>query len=100
MVVEVIRSVDPNVPVKSVRASRGKAVRAEPIAALYQRGIVHHCEYFEALEEQLCSFTPDYDRAENGSPDRLDALVWGLTELFPSLTAPVVVGRRREMRVR
>jgi phage terminase large subunit-like protein len=100
MVAEVIRSVDANVPVKSVRASRGKAMRAEPVAALYQRGIVYHCQLFEALEDQMCSFTAGFDRAENGSPDRLDALVWGLSELFPSLTAPVVVGRRREMKVR
>jgi phage terminase large subunit-like protein len=100
MVAEVIRSVDPDVPVRSVRASRGKAIRAEPVAALYQRGAVYHCELFEALEDQMCSFTADYDRAENGSPDRLDALVWGLTELFPSLTAPVVVAKRREMKVR
>ena len=100
MVAEVIRSVDPNVPVRSVRASRGKAIRAEPVAALYQRGAVYHSELFEALEDQMCSFTADYDQAENGSPDRLDALVWGLTELFPSLTTPVVVGKRREMKVR
>jgi phage terminase large subunit-like protein len=100
MVAEVIRSVDANVPVKAVRASRGKAIRAEPVAALYQRGIVHHCALFEALEDQMCSFTPDHDRAVNGSPDRLDALVWGLSELFPSLTAAQVQVRRREMKVR
>jgi phage terminase large subunit-like protein len=99
-VAEVIRSVDANVPVKAVRASRGKAIRAEPVAALYQRGIVHHCEFFEALEDQMCAFTPDYDRAVNGSPDRLDALVWGLSELFPSLTAGTVRFAQREIRVR
>jgi len=100
MVDAVIRSVDPHVPVKSVRASRGKAIRAEPVSALYARGIVYHCELFEVLEDQMCAFTPDFDRAENGSPDRLDALVWGLTELFPALTAPVVLPKPRDMKVR
>jgi phage terminase large subunit-like protein len=100
MVEAVIRSVDPDVPVKSVRASRGKAIRAEPVSALYARGIVYHCELFEALEDQMCAFTPDFDRTENGSPDRLDALVWGLTELFPALTAPVVLPKPRNMKVR
>jgi phage terminase large subunit-like protein len=86
MVAEVIRSVNPSVPVKSVRATRGKYLRAEPIASLYARGTVYHTELFEALEDQMCTFTSDFDRGKNGSPDRLDALVWGLTELFPSLT--------------
>lgn len=86
MVAEVIRSVDPSVPVKSVRAARGKYLRAEPISALYARGIVYHTELFEALEDQMCSYTADFDR-KSGSPDRLDALVWALTELFPSITA-------------
>lgn len=86
MVEAVIRSEDPNVPVHSVRAARGKYIRAEPISALYSRGIVYHTEQFEALEDQMCSFTPDFDRSRDGSPDRLDALVWAMTELFPSLT--------------
>lgn len=86
MVEAVIRSVDPTVPFRAVRASRGKYIRAEPVSALYARGIVAHCEQFEALEDQMCTFTPDFDRKQNGSPDRLDALVWAMTELFPSLT--------------
>jgi phage terminase large subunit-like protein len=92
MVEAVIRSEDPNVPVHSVRAARGKYIRAEPISALYARGVVYHCEQFEALEDQMCSFTPDFDRSRDGSPDRLDALVWAMTDLFPSLTdgAPVL----------
>lgn len=86
MVENVVRSVDPMVPFKSVRASRGKYIRAEPVSALYARGIVDHVGSFEALEDQQCTFTPDFDRTRDGSPDRLDALVWGMTELFPSLT--------------
>lgn len=86
MVEAVIRSEDPNVSYRAVRASRGKYIRAEPISALYARGVVYHCDQFEALEDQMCTFTPDFDRSRDGSPDRLDALVWGMTELFPSLT--------------
>jgi phage terminase large subunit-like protein len=89
MVAEVIRSVDPYAPVKLVRASRGKYIRAEPVSAMYARECVFHCELFEALEDQMCEFTPDFDRTQNGSPDRLDALVWAMTELFPSLAYPV-----------
>lgn len=89
MVEHVIRSVDPNVPYKAVRASRGKYIRAEPISAIYARNKVWHVGQFEALEDQMCSFTPDMDR-KTGSPDRLDALVWGMTELFPSLIAEPV----------
>lgn len=85
MVRQVIQSVDPLVPVIDVRASRGKYVRAEPISALYARGSVTHLGLFEALEDQMCTFTADFDRSTNGSPDRLDALVWALTELFPAM---------------
>lgn len=86
MVRAVLSSVDPNVPVKLVHASRGKYIRAEPISALYARGIVYHLDQMEALEDQMCTFTPDFDRARDGSPDRLDAHVWAMTDLFPSLT--------------
>lgn len=89
MVRAVIASVDPLVPIKLVHASRGKYIRAEPISALYARGLVQHIGQFEALEDQMCTFTPDYDRTLYGSPDRLDAHVWGMTELFPSLSAPI-----------
>ncbi len=77
MVVLVLRQVDQNVPVKKVTASRGKHVRAEPISALYEQGRVHHVGAFPKLEDQLVIWTPD----SNNSPDRLDALVWALTEL-------------------
>ena len=83
MVEATIRVVDGNVPVTTVWASRGKAVRAEPVSALYEQGKVHHIGMFPKLEDQMCSFTTDFDRARAGySPDRLDALVWGLTELL------------------
>lgn len=86
MVEAVIRSHAPHVPVKLVKASRGKYIRAEPIAALYARGRVRHVGDFEALEDQMCNFTADFDRKGQGySPDRVDALVWGFTELFPGL---------------
>ena len=77
MVKSVIRSVDPSVPVRLVRATRGKRVRAEPIAALYEQGRVAHAEVFPELEDQLVTWTPD----SPDSPDRLDALVWALTDL-------------------
>jgi phage terminase large subunit-like protein len=100
MVAAVIRSVDRNVPIKMVHASRGKYVRAEPISAIYARGVVYHVEMFEALEDQMCTYTPDFDRLQNGSPDRMDALVWGMTELFPQMVAPVVMPKARKMVVR
>jgi predicted phage terminase large subunit-like protein len=83
MVANTIRSVDPGVPLRMVHASRGKITRAEPISALYEQGRVSHVgSGLSTLEDQLCSFTSDFDRASAGySPDRLDALVWGLTEL-------------------
>src|SRR5215831_2253734 len=83
MVEATIRMVDGNVPVTTVWASRGKAVRAEPVSARYEQGRVHHIGTFPKLEDQMCAFTTDFDRARAGySPDRLDALVWGLTELL------------------
>ena len=78
MVESVLRNVRADLPYKSVEASRGKRVRAEPIAALYERNLVHHVGTFPALEDQLCSWTGE---ANQESPDRLDALVWALTEL-------------------
>jgi len=83
MIEATIRSVDPNVSFKAVHASRGKVVRAEPISALYEQGKVHHLNTFTQLEDQLCSFTSDFSRSTAGySPDRLDALVWALSELM------------------
>jgi phage terminase large subunit-like protein len=80
LVASVIRQVDPLVPFRAVRATRGKALRAEPVAALYEQGRVVHLRGLSALEEQMCRMTPrGYEG--RGSPDRLDALVWALTEL-------------------
>jgi predicted phage terminase large subunit-like protein len=82
MVEATIRALDRLVSFKSVHASRGKVVRAEPIAALYEQRKVHHVGTFSTLEDQMCAFTSDFDRGRNGySPDRVDALVWALTEL-------------------
>jgi phage terminase large subunit-like protein len=77
MVIMVIQQVDRNAPVTKVHASRGKRLRAEPISALYEQGRVHHVGAFPKLEDQMVSWTPE----SNDSPDRLDALVWALTEL-------------------
>ena len=74
-----IHTVDPNVPFRAVRASRGKAVRAEPVASLYEQGRVHHVGSFPALEDQMCEYVPGKDQK---SPDRMDALVWAITELL------------------
>jgi phage terminase large subunit-like protein len=76
MVGYTIQTVDPNVPVTLVHASRGKATRAEPVSALYEQGRVHHVGSFPELEDQMCSWLPG-----DKSPDRMDALVWALTEL-------------------
>lgn len=86
MVGSIIRTIRPNIPYIAVRATRGKVVRAEPIASLYERGKIVHYGDLSTLEDQLCIFTIDFDRKAQGySPDRLDALVWALTELFPSI---------------
>jgi len=83
MVEATIRMVDPNVPVTTVWASRGKVTRAEPISALYEQGRMHHVGGFPQLEDQMTNFTSDFDRQKAGySPDRLDALVFATTELL------------------
>jgi len=82
MVENTLRTIDENVSYSAVHASRGKFIRAEPIAALYEQSRVHHVGTFAELEDQLTSFTADIDRSKLGSPDRVDALVWGLTELM------------------
>lgn len=83
LVERVIRTVGGHYPYRPVRASRGKLTRAEPVAALYEQGKVHHVGSFPELEDQMCMYTPDgYD----GSPDRVDALVWALTDLMLTST--------------
>lgn len=84
MVEHVIQSARRGTTYKQVTASRGKAVRAEPISALYEQGKVRHVGVFRELEDELCAFsTVGY--TGTGSPNRADAVVWGLTELFPSI---------------
>lgn len=93
MVLTTIRTADRIVPVELVHASRGKAVRAEPISALYEQGRIHHVGRFDELEDQMCVFSVDNLRTgAMGSPDRVDALVWGLTKIFDK-----VVGRRKRL---
>ena len=86
MVSSIIKAVDRTVPVQLVHASRGKVVRAEPISALYEQGRVHHVGRFDELEDQMCMFSQDMPRTE-GSPDRVDALVWGVTSVFDKIVS-------------
>lgn len=79
MVESVIRAVDRSVSYKAVHASRGKVTRAEPVSALYEQGRCHHVGAFPALEDQMCDYDP---KTSKFSPDRMDALVWGFTELM------------------
>jgi len=87
MVETTLRMIDPNVPFAAVHASRGKITRAEPVAALYEQGRVLHVGVFPHLEDQMCAFARDahgaFDiRSAGFSPDRVDALVWALTDLL------------------
>lgn len=75
-----IRNIDPNISFKKVHASKGKQARAEPISTLYEQSRVHHVGYYFDLEEQCCEWDPQ----SSTSPDRVDALVWALTELMRS----------------
>lgn len=83
LVRSLLNAVDPNVKVKMVHASRGKVTRAEPVAALYDKGRIHHVGTFPKLEEQQAEFTAGYVAGKGEpSPDRVDAVVWGLTDLM------------------
>ncbi len=95
MVAEVIRQVDPLVPYKAVHASRGKVARAEPVAALYEQGRVFHVTgALSALEDQMTRMTARGYEGE-GSPDRVDALVWALHEV---MIEPAAAWRRPKVR--
>lgn len=89
MVRAVIAQEDPDVPVKDARASRGKWLRAEPVAALYARGRVTHVAGLTALEDEMCAFDAN-GLSDGHSPDRVDALVWALTELLLETGRPRV----------
>ena len=85
MVAHVIKTIRPSIRVIEVRASKGKHVRAEPISSLYALDRVSHVGAYPQLEAQMCRMTAaGYDG--EGSPDRVDALVWGFSELFPRMT--------------
>lgn len=96
LVESVIRGKSPNISYSEVRATRGKTRRAEPIAALYEQGRVHHVGCFSKMEDQMCEFDPSVELAEGKSPDRMDALVWAITELSSDAYSPepATAGRR------
>lgn len=83
MAESVLRQAEPNLPIRQVKATRGKWLRAEPVAHLYERGVVSHIGYFAELEDEMCDFGLD-GLSTKSSPDRLDALVWALTDLMLS----------------
>tara|TARA_R110000822_G_C15334035_1_gene494942 strand:+ start:50 stop:1348 length:1299 start_codon:yes stop_codon:yes gene_type:complete len=90
----VIDSIRPGIPVTLVHASRGKHVRAEPISALYALGRIHHVNSIPQLEAQMCQVTSQGYEG-HGSPDRVDALVWAMTELFPDIKGRQNVSNRQ-----
>lgn len=94
MVEAVIRQIDPLVPYRSVRASKGKVARAEPVAALYEQGRVAHVRGLGVLEDQMCRITSRGFEGR-GSPDRVDALVWALHDL---MIEPAASWRRPRVR--
>jgi phage terminase large subunit-like protein len=99
MVGQTIQTARPRTPFKQVTASRGKHVRAEPFSALYENGKVRHAGQFTQLEGELTGFnTAGY--VGEGSPNRADACIWALAELFPGLVAkraePKEAPKRRE----
>jgi len=89
-----LRQVDRNIPFKSVHATRGKAIRAEPIAALYEQGKWHHLGAFPQLEDQLCEWMPNEPNQK--SPDRLDAHVWAAVELTGRTSSVMIAGVKRD----
>jgi phage terminase large subunit-like protein len=83
LVSEILKQLEPDLPVRTVRAMRGKYLRAEPVAALYERGRISHVGVFPELEDQMCDFGSE-GLSCGRSPDRVDALVWAITELMLS----------------
>ncbi len=99
MVAHTLRTIEPNLPIIEVRASRGKHVRAEPIAALYEQGRCAHVGAFPELENQMTQMTAQGYEGE-GSPDALDACIWAMTELFPGMTETRIDPERFKMPTR
>jgi hypothetical protein len=93
MVASTIRSLRPWVHIKEVTATRGKAIRAEPVSALYEKGVIHHVGMFAALEDELVTWS---QLTSKKSPNRLDALVWAMTELVASRSSSII---SREMEI-
>src|SRR5690606_9242154 len=89
LVEHVIRTVAPRIPFKAVRASRGKQKRAEPVAALWEQGRAHVVGNLPELETQMTTWVPGLD--EDESPDRMDAMVWALTELMGGSSTPTTM---------
>jgi phage terminase large subunit-like protein len=93
MVESVLRTAAPNLPISRVHAEYGKRTRAEPVAALYEQGRVHHCGAFPELEDECCQWVPGV----GSSPDRVDALVYAVTALMPmgggNVSAPIFTTR-------
>jgi phage terminase large subunit-like protein len=87
MVRHVIQTARPRTPFRQVHASRGKAVRAEPFSALYEQGKIRHAGRFPALESELTAFTT-HGYVGGDSPNRADALIWALSDLFPGMVQP------------
>lgn len=105
LVEDVLQAIHANLPVRQVRASKGKTIRAEPIGALYERGMVHHVGHFAKLEAQMVTLGVEEgdDESETGddepkSPDRADALVWLLTDLMVPSDSTKVVGTAQDRR--
>lgn len=84
MIEALVRQVDPDLAYKAVHARHGKKVRAEPVAALYEQNRVFHAGRFSALEDQMCAFSTAAGWTGSGSPDRVDALVWAISDLLPN----------------
>lgn len=95
LVEHAVRTVDRHAPYRSVRASRGKNIRAEPVAMLYEQGRVHHVGSLPELEDQMCSMGRMTGWMGKGSPDRLDACVWAITDLLMEPTAGPSSGTSR-----
>ena len=83
-----IHTVDPNIPFRAVTATRGKIMRAEPVAALYEQSKVHHVGMHSKLEDQMCGYT---GISSDDSPDRMDAMVWAIFDLMLARRACPIV---------